>query len=78
VSGGREFEEGRVAVGEREGYWRKCLVYGHRGYHSGDGQRVTVVHGDPVEVPGHVAPSRATAVTSELICPSRKARGIRR
>ena len=41
----------------------------------GDGQRITAVHGDLVEVPGHVAPSRAMAIIGELICSSRKARG---
>jgi hypothetical protein len=40
--------------------------------------RCTEGYSDPVEVPGHVAPSRATTVTGELICPGRKARGIRR
>jgi hypothetical protein len=64
----RRSEEGGV-------HWRKCLVSGHRGWPLGDGQRITVVHGDPVEVPGHMAPSRATAVTSELIFSGRKARG---
>jgi hypothetical protein len=50
-------------------------VSGHRGWPPGDGQRITAVHGDPMEVPGHVAPSRAMAVTGELICSGRKARG---
>jgi hypothetical protein len=49
-------------------------VSGHRGCHSGDGQKVTAVHGDPVEVPGYVASSRATAVTGELSAPAAKQR----
>jgi hypothetical protein len=48
VGGGREFEEGRAAVGGIKVHWRKCFVSGHRGCHSGDGQKVTAVHGDPV------------------------------
>jgi hypothetical protein len=43
------------------------LVSGYRGHLSGDGQRITAGHGDTVEVPGHVAPSREAAVTGELI-----------
>jgi hypothetical protein len=57
------------------GHWRKCLVSSHRGWPPGDGQRITAAHGDPVEVPRHVVPSRATAVTGELIYSGRKARG---
>jgi hypothetical protein len=74
VGGGRKFEEGRAVVGGIKVHWRKCFVFGHRGCHSSDGQKVTAVHGDPVEVPGHVASSRATAVTGELSAPAAKQR----
>jgi hypothetical protein len=42
-------------------------VFGYRGHLPGDGQRITAGHGDVVEVPGHVAPSREAAVADELI-----------
>jgi hypothetical protein len=52
---------------EGQGVTGARLVSGYRGHLPGDGQRITAGHGDMVEVPGHVAPSREAAVTGELI-----------
>ena len=43
------------------------LVSGYRGHLPDDGQKVTAGHGNAMEVPGHVAQGRKTAVTCELI-----------
>jgi hypothetical protein len=43
------------------------LVSYYRGSHSGDQQRVTMVHDDAVEVLRHVAQGRKAAVTGEVI-----------
>jgi hypothetical protein len=56
----------------RGGRWRESsLAQGirgiYRGSHSGDQRRVTMVHGDAVEVLRHVAQGRKAAVTSEVI-----------
>jgi hypothetical protein len=66
-SGGREFEQRRAAVGEGEEHWRSGWVSYYRGNLSGDQRRVTTSHSDAVEILGHVAPSRETAVAGELI-----------
>ena len=60
---------------EGQGVTGARLVSYYRGHLPGDGQRITAVHGDPVEVLGYVAPSRATAITGEHMCSGRKARG---
>jgi hypothetical protein len=52
---------------EGQGVTGTRLVSGYRGHLPGDGQTITAGHGDAVEVPGHVAPSREAAVTGELI-----------
>jgi hypothetical protein len=54
--------------GRRSGKLLACgLVSYYRGSHSGDQQRVTMGHGDAVEVPRHVAQGRMSAVTGEVI-----------
>jgi hypothetical protein len=52
---------------EGQGVTGARLVSGYRGHLPGDGQRITAGHGDEVEVPGHVAPSREAAIIGELI-----------
>jgi hypothetical protein len=52
---------------EGQGVTGARLVSGYRGHLPDDGQRITAGHGDVVEVPGHLAPSREAAVAGELI-----------